>query len=407
MHRHLLFSMAHLNEFLFLCSSLSFDSHAEYREKLIQSIRNSGFEWTKVAELANQHFLVPALYVSYRGKDLLDLLEPELKNYLEEIHRLNIVRNRKIKEQVLDIANRLNSIEVEPIVLKGCSYLFPPLSGSTNDSSLEQSGRRMIGDIDLLLPRERISESVALLADSGYRPIDGIWEMTEGSHHAPPLGHNDFIAAVELHADIGLLPSLRYLQTEQAEARASCVPEETARVKRLSPTDQVLHNIIHSQIQDRNAYRANVPLRTLDDFCTLCTSYSDELDWKALTDSAPSLFGKFAINSYLGLAQHFLGLQLPNQNIASPTATKIAVSLGKMAYRAPRLTLLYNMILGAFAVLSRDMIIVRYHCKENFLSINYCRLKHILHLATLVLQPKHVTSMSRSGPVNLAEKQIR
>jgi hypothetical protein len=92
---------------------------------------------------------------------------------------------------VADVAARLRRRGVEVTLLKGIAvatryYPEPHL--------------RLMGDADLLIPREHLEASVSMLRAQGYRPstyAEPTW--WDHLHHAPPLTHPELGVTIELH----------------------------------------------------------------------------------------------------------------------------------------------------------------------------------------------------------------
>ncbi len=60
-------------------------------------------QWTAVIELATADYLAPALWLALQEKGCVDRLPADARAFLKEAHRLNVVRNTKIREQALEL----------------------------------------------------------------------------------------------------------------------------------------------------------------------------------------------------------------------------------------------------------------------------------------------------------------
>jgi hypothetical protein len=142
---------------------------------------------------------------------------------------------------------------------------------------------RMMGDIDLLIPSDKLQSAVAALRASGY--VDeqhNVLDSYEAHHHATPLIKAGQPASVELHhalmpaaARTGLLNSQRCWQ------HAIDLPLKNLRCYRLSPAHQLLHNFYHSQYRDRNYLYGRLSLRQGLEWLYLSKHYAGQFDFDA------------------------------------------------------------------------------------------------------------------------------
>ena len=106
--------------------------------------------------LAGQHHLVTAaLWPAVRGDASEARLDPDLAAYLEAVHALNLQRNLRMRSQAAELAEALNGVGVEPVFLKGVALLLLGLA--------PDPGRRLIGDIDVLVPADRFDAAAEAL----------------------------------------------------------------------------------------------------------------------------------------------------------------------------------------------------------------------------------------------------
>ncbi|MEI6785960.1 MAG: nucleotidyltransferase family protein, partial [Verrucomicrobiota bacterium] len=119
-------------------------------DRLKMEIVSGQVDWGKVVELASHHYMIVALVVAFREHQLAAVLSEEVLEYFEEIHGLSAARNQRIRDQVFEIARALNTIGVEPVLLKGAANL---IAGLYSDPA-----SRLMFDIDILVPEGRVGE---------------------------------------------------------------------------------------------------------------------------------------------------------------------------------------------------------------------------------------------------------
>jgi hypothetical protein len=163
-------------------------------------------------------------------------LPEDVRSYLSLLHARNAARNMRIRQQCLSIGELLEKNGVHAAVLKGAAWLF--------DGSVDPTKDRMMRDIDLLVPSEGFDVAVRALIASGYQDTGDTLVEAGHFHYAPLLPKNDE-AVVEIHRDLAhytsFLPAAEMLRSAQEIAPGLLLP---------SAHHRILHNIIHSQIEN-------------------------------------------------------------------------------------------------------------------------------------------------------------
>lgn len=138
-----------------------------------------------------------------QGRRLLSLLGPRLAELVGEqtggefasrvSHALDAGRRQGAFLQM--IAERVM------VALAGAGICSAPLKGPALSELLYgDPGRRASSDIDLLVPRERLSDAVSVVRGLGYRaPTDHIYECGLPLLHFALIHERDQLPAVELH----------------------------------------------------------------------------------------------------------------------------------------------------------------------------------------------------------------
>ena len=75
--------------------------------------------WELVIEASSYHFVTPALAWCLRGAPL----PIEISDFLDKILSLNEKRNNNLLAGLARVVTTLNSIDIEPVLLKGCARL--------------------------------------------------------------------------------------------------------------------------------------------------------------------------------------------------------------------------------------------------------------------------------------------
>ena len=136
------------------------------------------------------------------------------------------------------ILRALSGLDVPLVLLKGSAYVMAGLPAARG---------RFVGDLDLMVPRERIAEVERTLVARGWAApdLDAYDEhyYRAWTHEVPALQHPERDTPVDLHHTIAQVTS-RVRPDAQALARDS-VALDGGRLRVLSPADMVLHSALH------------------------------------------------------------------------------------------------------------------------------------------------------------------
>ena len=179
-----------------LCDCLSVGPQPEQNEELRQKIAGRDVNWECLFRLAGVHLVTPSLAGALRRKGVLELLDEEVRSYVQSIESLNRTRNDTLRRELVRASRALNGMGVTPLLLKGAIALTPGQYPGASD--------RVIGDLDMVVPAERAHDAQHVMVQLGYREATEHWRrMTGGSklamHHLVPLVHPTLPVSIELH----------------------------------------------------------------------------------------------------------------------------------------------------------------------------------------------------------------
>ena len=253
-------------------------------------------DWAAPLAFANAHFVSPAFYVGLRESGGLGDLPDEVCAYLALLYEGNRDRNGTIRRQVLELAGALCDVGVKPLLLKGALALFL--------GHYQDPGARMIGDVDILVQERAADRVFCVLRDLGYRAAT----LYPSGHHA----YADFMrsndpGAVDLHFE--LIDARYILPAEEIWRRARDLRVGNLELCVPSPTDCVLHNLLHAQTHYLgNFYRGVIELRQLHDFATLARHFAGEVDWTFIADRMARHRLDVPLQSYMLAAERLFAL---------------------------------------------------------------------------------------------------
>lgn len=232
----------------------------------------TGENWRTLLELARHHRLEPMLHWRLRHHHRQLAVPAPVAARLAQSHRASSLRSLALQRALLHVHRLLTAADIEPLALKGAFLAF---------HAYPQPGLRPMRDLDILVPAERALESFQLLQNAGFarlpRATGEAEEWMRRHRHLPPLQGSDGII-IEVHAtlyDVIATTSLRddQLSLPRIRARAIHRPLAGERIAYLSPTDLLLHLIVHAVYQHRFD---NGPL-VLNDLAYLLGS--QPIDW--------------------------------------------------------------------------------------------------------------------------------
>jgi hypothetical protein len=124
------------------------------------------------------------------------------------------------------------------IALKGVAYIV---------RAIPHAATRILSDIDVMVPRDRIDEAEAALLAGGWKgtkldPYDQRY-YRRWSHEIPPLSYPGRLLGVDVHHTI--CPPRSRLRPDPSRLWADAEPAGDTGVRVLSPVDSVLHSAVY------------------------------------------------------------------------------------------------------------------------------------------------------------------
>ncbi len=196
-------------------------------------------EWERLLAQARRTNLVARIAVLAQEAGLFPALPARPRAHLDAALNLVAWRHGSVRWEVDCIRRALAPLGVPAVLLKGGAYLMaglPPARG------------RIFGDVDLMVPRERLAEVERALfahgwASLGYDAYDQNY-YRRWMHELPPLQHVLRQTALDVHHTIA--PPTARLPVDARKLFAAARPlDGPGRFLVLAPPDMVLHSIVH------------------------------------------------------------------------------------------------------------------------------------------------------------------
>jgi len=255
------------------------------KSKLEETLKSPNFDWDAIVIEGSKHLVLPALFCRLQSKELLHLLPTELKTYLEEITSINRNRNISIIKQVRSITQLLTKNKIEHVFLKGSALLVL--------GYYEDNAERMVGDIDILVAADQISDAFEIIKNNGYDETFGYAYKTIKYRHLDRLISKTELAAIEIHSDLLNDNYRHYINSNEvinSKQYINSIPIPSAYYLGKHP-------IYAWQINDNGYYYKTIHFKYYYDSIILKV----HLNQKLLKDLAKDKYGK----SYLQLLQFY------------------------------------------------------------------------------------------------------
>ncbi|EGV15851.1 nucleotidyltransferase family protein [Thiocapsa marina] len=279
------------------------------------TITSTDCDWPRIFWSAGNHLVTPSLAGALTRKGLFDRLPTEVQDYLVGLQALNRERNQALYQALSAVVARLNDADIEPLLLKGAIALLTGQYPGASD--------RVLGDLDLLVPGDRLDEASALAQTIGYRKAELPMVFPgdqDRMQHAVPLLHPTLPVTLEIHRRMLNNPEDNSRLESGLKARRLML-EGVGRVQVPDTGTRILHNFLHAQIQDQQRRRRVLNLRQLYEFAALAKQHADTLDWPSIMNRLRGGHRQ-AFAEYLGQAESWLGLPYPRTAMRAPSTPR-------------------------------------------------------------------------------------
>ncbi len=238
-------------------------------------------------------------------------VEASARDYLVELHRLNLRRNNALRQQALRVIAALNGIGLRPLLFKGGAQLFEPIHRNL--------GNRIMSDLDILVPDNRCNAALEALLGMGYQSTEAPY-ATPDFHHIAPLVKIGEYGEIELHRQPMHAVTRGVLPAEHIWASARKMTAEGVDFYVPSASHGLLIGMLHSQVDDRHYELRQFDLRNLYDFAAISRYSEKDIDWHLIQRLMAEKGLKHVLESQLLAAHRLLGQKSPAGIAPAPKA---------------------------------------------------------------------------------------
>lgn len=263
-------------------------------------------DWPEILAVAQELMVIPE--VSRVVRQTPTDVPPAVADHLREAHMGHMVRNLRFRYELTRVVEAFNRAGTVPLLMKGSLQLVDGTLGL---------GDRWMSDLDVVVPGAELSRSAEILGELGYRPDPGKPFLHP---HELPFYRAGTAGPMEVHRELGSSPLADVLPVAEAWAASTELTIGRALARALSPTHQVLHNILHSAVQDLNHAVGGLPLRQLVTLAGLTRAHGPAVDWQAIERRMQEHGLGGTYHDHLWLTHRLTGMALPDGVGGTPAA---------------------------------------------------------------------------------------
>jgi hypothetical protein len=221
----------------------------------------------------------PLWYIQLKKDNFLPLLPYDLAEYLEHLYEMNVERNNSLQDGLEEILKLFNQNGIDTILLKGaatfCDHLYEP-------------GARFMGDLDILVPPDKVLLSQELITSLGYVPVSEP-ELDKNKlpidirkHHIVRHIKSGTPLVVEIHYRLSHGQAGRTFNIDEVWSQCVINNFRSQKTALLNPTHRVLLNFVHAMLPDREYLMGNLSILQWTEFVYLNTKYEKLINYKNL-----------------------------------------------------------------------------------------------------------------------------
>ncbi len=123
--------------------------------------------------------------------------------------------------------------------------------------------------------------------------------------------HPSGMFSIEIHRSLVIGEFERILPTDDMFKRAIAIQWNRRSVFVLQPTDRIVHNIVHAQLQDDRFSRGTIELRQMRELALLADRHNDAVDWSEIEHRFSSTGHTNVLAEQAALCPTLMGVPLP------------------------------------------------------------------------------------------------
>lgn len=220
-----------------------------------------------------------------------------LRTPIQKAYEANWFRNQIVLKDLEFISKILKKAEMSFLVLKGAALLR---------STYRDIGVRAVGDIDILIPREKMPRALSHFGKIGYRPAT--YRAAKVQLHLQYDKAENLFHPTRTPLDIHF-----YLSRALKDDLLNDAIWKTAKTHHLDPTFQFFHLVAH------NLFGQAKELHWILDSVQYFKKYRSQIDWKKIAEWADQRNISWHLSQIFELFRKELGVPVPKQVLRNPS----------------------------------------------------------------------------------------
>lgn len=259
-------------------------------------------KWDLLIRQARHANLLGRLFHHVERGGLLPTVPQRAINHMRSAAVMAERQHLSVKYEVRFLRDALESVGLPLILLKGAAYVLADLPSVRG---------RIFGDLDILVPKSRLSDVESVLMLTGWvSATQDDYDQRyyrQWMHELPAMQHLRRGSSLDVHHTI-LPPTSRLMPDAAALIASSVDVSGWPGVKTLSPCDMVLHSAAHLFHEGE----ADNLLRDLSDLDLLLRHFGADQDfWSALIERAEVVQLQSPLRLALRYVVEFLATPVP------------------------------------------------------------------------------------------------
>ena len=291
--------MTRRHTYYLIARTLALDLHPDRAGEIVKNLPVKETHWQLLVKTSSDNMILPSFFLALQRHNLLQHLPADLQQYLQQILELNRERNLNVIRQAGEVRDLLKKNDIPCLFMKG--------TGNILDGLYSDTGERMVYDLDVLVPEDKMLTSAQLMEAQGYHTQKKFNPRAlDSTMHYPILLREDQVAGVEIHR----MP-VQYLYRKSFHSESIfenvVVSQSEKGFLLMNYSHRIIHNFLHAQLMHSGHYNARVSLRDLYDLLLLSRK---EDAWET-----NRRFGHYRGKSaaWLKLMHKVFGLEMPTE----------------------------------------------------------------------------------------------
>ncbi len=262
-------------------------------------------DWKEFAQQAQREGIAPLVYWVFSQREI-NPMPKSIREFFRAAYLQTWAKNQVILKELASLAIRFEEAGIEVVVLKGACFaltLYPDI------------GLRGMGDLDILVPADKITRAVEIAKTLGYADIlrDVAPKLQEALNHEILMEKQITpLITLEIHRSLVADRSFVYAvpvewfwsQTENLKKAGY------ANALMLSPIAQLLYASAHIALQHGEK---DAPLRWYYDVDLLIRAYAERMDWDALLSQAKNFKWGSALRAVIFKTREYFDTPIPRE----------------------------------------------------------------------------------------------